>query len=89
MLYCRVRKADDEGVPVVDVDGSYLYRKYKLLCDAGENVSLPPAPPPPISGWTTMTSENHLTLASSLPPVTHGMYSLKLQGVVPLIIVLM
>ena len=58
---------------IVDVDGSYLYRKYKTLSDAGENVLLPSIPPPPISGWTAMTSENYQSLALSVPPVTHGM----------------
>ena len=57
---------------IVDVDGSYLYRKYKTLSDTGESVLLPSIPPLPISGWTTMTSDNHQTLAPSIPPVTHG-----------------
>ena len=47
-----------DKLPVVDVDGSYLYRKYKILTDAGERVSLSSLPPPPLSGWTIM-NENY------------------------------
>lgn len=68
-----MRKAEKDGASIVDVDGSYLYRKYKSLADAGKNVSLPCSPPsPPISGWITMSSENYQSLAPSIPPVTQG-----------------
>lgn len=66
---------NEDGAAIVDVDGSYLYRKYRSLADAGKNVSLPTTPPPPpISGWITMSSENYQTLSSSIPPVTHGKF---------------
>ena len=29
----RLRKVEEDGMPVVDVDGSYLYREYKTLSD--------------------------------------------------------
>lgn len=56
------------------MDGSYLYRKYKALGDAGKHVSLPSIPPPPITGWTVMTSDNSQSLAPTIPPVTQGVF---------------
>ncbi len=58
----------------VDVDGSYLFRKYQRLRDAGENVRFQSIPPVPISGWSKMTKVNYEALAPSIPPVTHGNY---------------
>ena len=58
-----------DGVPVVDVDGSFLYKKYNKL---SKQVILPPIPPPPVSGWTVMTGENYQSLASSIPRVSQG-----------------
>ena len=59
-------KVEQEGLAVVDVDGSYLYRKYETLTKAGEEVSLPSVLPPPISGWIMQS------LAPTIPPVTQG-----------------
>ena len=67
-----MKTALEEGTPVVDVDGSYLYRKYKMLVDAGKHVSLPARPPPPITGWVSLTEENRLSVSSSMPSVTQG-----------------
>ena len=53
---------------VVDVDGSYLYKKYKLLSDAGTNIAPLPPPEPPQASWTILTPEN----VSSIPSVTQG-----------------
>ena len=52
----------------MDVDGSYLYKKYKLLSDAGTDVAPLPPPEPPRAGWTILTPEN----VSSIPLVTQG-----------------
>ena len=51
----------------MDVDGSYLYKKYKLLSDAGTNVAPLPPPEPPQAGWTTLTPEN-------VPDIPSGEY---------------
>ena len=32
----RVNQAEQEGTAIVDVDGSYLYRKYESLTEAGD-----------------------------------------------------
>ena len=71
-----MKLAIEEKKPVVDVDGSYVYRKYKSLVDAGECFALPPCPSPPLSGWKVVTEENHLTIAPSIPPVTQGHHAL-------------
>ena len=69
---CRVKEAVQESKEVVDVDGSYIYCKYKLLTDAGEHVARPACPSPPISGWVAITDENREAIALSLPAVTAG-----------------
>ena len=62
--YSRVSNVKEEGIQIVDVDGSYLYRKYMAL--------LPAIPQPPISGWIVMDSTNYQSLSASLPCVTQG-----------------
>lgn len=61
---------------VVDVDGSYLYKKYKLLTDLGTNVNPLGPPPLPLQGWISVplspTASASPSLVSSLPSVTAG-----------------
>lgn len=38
-LYYRVHQAEQENDGVVDMDGSYLYDKYRSLVEAGQVVS--------------------------------------------------
>ena len=50
-FFHRMHKAEHDGSPVVDVDGSYMYKKFKSLTDAGIPAAMPTGlPPPPISG---------------------------------------
>ena len=42
-----MKQAELEDSKVVDVDGSYMYRKYRTLVDAGKRVVFPTCPPPP------------------------------------------
>ena len=74
---CRIHEAINAGATVVDVDGSYLYKKHKTLTEAGHRLAplTPPAPPP--SGWVTVSSENYLQVAPDLPTVTAGQYTIK------------
>ena len=60
-------QAEQEGTGVVDVDGSYLYRKYVPLTEAGEQVSLPGHPSPPLTGWKSVTGNlpDHCSLYTS------------------------
>ncbi len=72
----RVRIAEvlkeGKGEEVVDVDGSYLYKKHKALADAGVQVKDLEAPPPPVNGWVTLTRDNCANESSKMPPVTSG-----------------
>ncbi len=63
---------EGKGEEVVDVDGSYLYKKHKALSDAGVQVKDLVAPPPPVNGWITLTHDNCVNESSKMPPVTSG-----------------
>ena len=63
----RVILAEEEQLPIVDVDGSYIHRKYVSLREAGEQVLLPQDPPPPPKGWKQVTEETHKDLAGCIP----------------------
>ena len=68
-----MNQAEEEDTAIVDVDGSYLYRKYVSLTEAGEEVSIPAFPSPPLAGWKSVTEDTYQTIAPSIPPVTSGM----------------
>ena len=68
-----MKQAEQEKTPVIDVDGSYLYKKYLSLTEGGQNVSLLGYPSPPIAGWKTVTESTCLSIASTLPSVSSGM----------------
>ena len=63
----------EQSAPLVDVDGSFLYKKYEKMTKGGKNVCGLPVPSPPVSGWTAMDSRNYQSIALSLPCVTQGM----------------
>ena len=71
----RIHEAIAAGATVVDVDGSYLYKKHKTLTDAG--LRLPPlsSPSPPPSGWVTVSSKK--TIFKLLWTVTAGQYNIN------------
>ena len=69
-----MNQAEQGGTAVVDVDGSYLYRKYVALTEAGEQVSVPGIPPPPLTGWKCVTEDTYQTIACSIPSVTSGIW---------------
>ena len=60
----------------MDVDGSYLYKKYKQMVDAGSSISPLGPPQQPPQGWVALplsASEiESSTLVSSLRSVTAG-----------------
>lgn len=68
MCNTRIREAKAAGDAVVDVDGSYLYRKYQLHADVVTAV-----PNPPLAGWEPVSKGNYRDIASKIPKVTHGM----------------
>ena len=47
-----------EQLPIVDVDGSYLYRKQQLLKQSGVCIAPLPPPSPPLSGWEVVSESN-------------------------------
>ena len=52
---------------VVDVDGSYLYKKQQALSQA--YVRMAPLPPPstPVSGWHTISEADVASIAANIP----------------------
>eukprot|EP00731_Ephydatia_muelleri_P024343 Em0016g614a len=79
-LIDRINEAVVDNMTVVDVDGSYLYKKYKTLTDAGHVLAPLTAPPPPPSGWVTVSSENYTQVAPDIPTVTVGLVYTYLAG---------
>lgn len=66
----RVKAVEQEDSPIVDVDGSYLYRKYKSLAESGVRVELPSNSPPTLSGSIVVKEHNYQSIAPSILPVT-------------------
>ena len=70
----RVRNAIKDNVEIVDVDGSYLYRKIKRLETTGMNIAPPNHPTSlPISGWETISETNAAHLSQKMPCITNGL----------------
>ena len=65
-----------EELPIVNVDGSYLFRKQQSLCQPGPSV-VPPPPSPPLSGWEPVTEANVGTISQKVPRVTSGLCFIK------------
>ncbi len=62
---------------MVDVDGSYLYRKQQLLVQTGAQVPTPlVCPSPPLSGWEVVSESNVGTIS---PVLTSGKHLLLLS----------
>lgn len=62
-----------QGVSVIDVDGSYMYRKQQLLQSQGIHIVMSP-PCPPGTGWELITADNVKDMSSKIPCVTSGMF---------------
>ena len=73
-LCSGVREVSESNEPVVDVDGSYMYRKKQQLSSAGFTVATLPAPTPPLSGWEPVTLENSASMSKNIPFVTPGLF---------------
>ena len=69
---CSIRGAIKDNVDVVDVDGSYLYKKRKALEESGQLVAPLDVPLAPITGWETITENNFKDMAKKLPSITSG-----------------
>ena len=66
----RIRQAIKESAKVVDIDGSYLSRKYQRLQEAGHQVPPIGIPPVPPMGWRKVTENNYESL--NLPKLSSG-----------------
>lgn len=56
--FSRIREAKTCGMPVVDVDGSYLICKYQKLQQAGINVAPLKLPSMPLTRWESVDDTN-------------------------------
>ena len=73
IIMCRIREAQKSQKAVVDVDGSYLYRKHQLLLSKGKSVAPLSLPGIPLSGWELVDKGNYTRMAKKIPCVTPGM----------------
>ena len=67
----RIRDTKKNNVKVVDVDGSYLYRKRQLLAIHGGDI-IPSSVP--LSGWEVINEMNRKDMAKRIHTITHGKY---------------
>ena len=65
-----MRQAKSEGARVIDVDGSYIYRKFHSSMESSDFESLP-LPGVPITGWDVIDGLNSASV-KEIPKVTHG-----------------
>ena len=77
VLICRIREAKLSGDKVVDVDGSYLWRKYQWVSESDANVVPVGVPSPPLTGWQSVMEANHKEYADKIPQVTAGLLAKK------------
>ena len=60
-----------DKLPIIDVDGSYLYRKEQKLNSQGVKTLPLSLPGLPLTGWETFTADNY---KENIPKVTPGLY---------------
>ena len=68
----RIRSAIEEKVKIIDVDGSYLYKKSKRLQEMGLVTVPMPTPAAPLSGWEPLTENTAESVGAKIPRVTTG-----------------
>lgn len=61
-----------ERKPVIDVDGSYLYRKQQKQTTEITATALPSEP---LAGWESITADNCEEMAKKIPPVMPGIHT--------------
>ena len=67
-----VRAASTAAAQIIDVDGSYLYRKQQQLSSSSSAVVTLPIPVPPITGWESVSAQNANEMSANIPAVTPG-----------------
>lgn len=65
----RIREAAQANLPVVYVDGSYLYRKQQRVGSVSDCTTLPM---PPLTGWESVNAANASEMSTNIPRVTQG-----------------
>ena len=73
IISCRIRETQKSQKEVVDVDGSYLYRKHQLLLSKDKTVAPLSLPAIPLSGWEQVDKGNYTLMAKKIPCLTPGM----------------
>ena len=68
-----MKEVKSEQLPIVDVDGSYLYKKQQRLLKAGTKVASV-EPPCPLTGWKIIEESNIQTITRCIPVLTPGMF---------------
>ena len=71
MACCRVHDTIEAKLPIVDVDGIYVYQKLHRSTNDHSLSSLP-LPSLPLNGWECVTSDNVATISTKVLPVTAG-----------------
>ena len=72
LFHCSIHQAIRDNAPIVDVDGSYLYKKSKRFENSGRIVALLYSPSTPITGWEIVTEVIANIIAKKIPCVTTG-----------------
>ena len=71
-----------QGLPVVDVDGGCLARKWHRLSQEGITLQPLPIPEPPLTGWEELKPETLSEMSPRIPKISHGtMYQHLSTGV--------
>jgi len=63
-----------EEVPLVDLGGSYLYRKHQKLVEADETVAPLACPSTPLTGWKAVNTTSVATVGPLIPIVTNQIF---------------
>lgn len=61
-----------QRLPIVDVDGGCLARKWHRLSQEGKTLEPLPTPEPPLIGWDELKPETLSEMSRKMPKVSHG-----------------
>ena len=79
--FYRIKDVKAQGLPVVDIDGGCLARKWQRPSQEGLNVEPLPIPQQPLTGWEVLEQDKISSIASKMPKISHGiMYQYLSSG---------
>ena len=61
-------------MPIFDIDGSFVYKKYRSLVRDGKHVLTPSVPSCPLSGWRAVNKDSYQRVGPTIPFVTSGRF---------------